>query len=222
MVQPTTPPESIAFARYIAWLDARDPFTESGPVALVIAATLPGLDKTGSLLAIREVGESERNQYRVLELQGDSAVFEHAIAPYLEAQREAEDLPRSSVVISPQNYKFCYAGTAGTGDRAAYIFRITPRENRAGLIRGEIWIERLTGAPVLVTGHLVKTTSSSIRRINVASEMTLVDGYPFARTTHMTIESQPVGRAELTIIELPLGSAEQGAAPPLISAGRRP
>ena len=62
MVHPTTPPESIAFARYIAWLDARDPFTESGPVALAIAATLPGLDKTGSLLAIREVGESERKQ----------------------------------------------------------------------------------------------------------------------------------------------------------------
>src|SRR6266542_2981232 len=36
IVQPTTA-ESIAFARYIAWLHARDPFTESGPVALAIA-----------------------------------------------------------------------------------------------------------------------------------------------------------------------------------------
>src|SRR6266852_4157877 len=41
IVQPTTPPESIAFARYIAWLQARDPFAESGPVALTIVASLP-------------------------------------------------------------------------------------------------------------------------------------------------------------------------------------
>src|SRR5260221_5711419 len=48
IVQPSTPPESIAFARYIAWLQARDPFAESGPVALTIVASLPGLDKQGS------------------------------------------------------------------------------------------------------------------------------------------------------------------------------
>jgi hypothetical protein len=222
MVQPTTPPESIAFARYVAWLDARDPFTESGPVALAIAATLPGLDKTGSLVAIREVGESERNQYGILGLEGDSIVFERAIAPYLESQREAEDLPRSSVIISPQNYKFCYAGTVGTGDRAVYIFRIKPKENRPGLIRGEIWIEPLTGTPVLVTGHLVKAASSTIRSINVAIEITLVDGHPFARTTHTMVETQPVGRAELTIIELPLRFSDPDTTSPLVTGTGRP
>jgi hypothetical protein len=223
MVQPTTPPESLAFARYLAWLNARDPFTESGPVALAIAASLPGLDKQGSLLAIREVGgESERNQYGIVGIEGDSIVFERAIAPYLAEQRAAEDLPRSSAIISPQNYNFCYAGTAETGDRTAYIFRITPKQNRAGLIRGEIWIEPLTGAPVLVTGQLVKTASSSIRLINVASEIILVDGHPFARTTHTTVETRPVGRAELTIIELPLRLSDQDAIPPSVSGiGRR-
>jgi len=143
IVQPTTPPESIAFARYIAWVHARDPFTESGPVALAIVASLPGLDKQGSLLAIREVGESERSQYGVLELQGDSIVFERVIAPYFVAQRLAEDLPRSSVIITPRNYRFCYAGAVETGDSTAYIFRIAPKKNRAGLIRGELWIEPL-------------------------------------------------------------------------------
>ena len=73
IVQSTTN-ESMAFARYIAWLHARDPFTESGPVALAVVASLPGLDKQGSLLAIREVGESERTQYGILELQGDAIV----------------------------------------------------------------------------------------------------------------------------------------------------
>jgi hypothetical protein len=222
IVQPTTPPESIAFARYIAWLQARDPFTDSASVALAIVASLPGLNKQGSLLAIREAGKSERGPYGILELQGDTIVFERAIAPYLEAQRQAEDLPHSSVIITPRNYRFCYAGRVETGDSAAYIFRITPKKNRAGLIRGELWIEPLTGAPVLVSGYLVKAPSTSIRGINVVREIAFLDGYPFARTAHMIIETRPVGRAELTIIEFPLGLADPDATPPSISGAGRP
>jgi hypothetical protein len=185
-------------------------------------ASLPGLDKQGSLLAIRDVGESERSRYGILELQGDSIVFERVIAPYLVAQRQTEDLPASSIVITPRNYKFRYAGAVKTGDSAAYIFRITPKKNRAGLIRGELWIEPLTGAPVLVSGYLVKTPSTSIRGINVVREITFVDGYPWARTTHVMIETRPVGRAELTIIELPLRLPDQRARPLSISGGSRP
>src|SRR5258708_141275 len=219
-LQPTTT-ESMAFARYIAWLQ-RDPFTESSPVALAIVGSLPGLDKQGSLLAIREAGEFERSQSGILELQGDSIVFERVITPYLAAQRQAQDMPRSSVIISPRNYKFRYAGTVETGDSAAYVFRITPKKNRAGLIRGELWIDPLTGAPVLVSGCLVKTPSTSIRSVNVVREITLVDGDPRARTTHMTIETRPVGRAELTIMELPLHLPDRHAKPPSISARSTP
>jgi hypothetical protein len=146
------------------------------------------------------------------------------IGPYLVAQRQAEDLPLSSVIVTPRNYKFRYAGALKTGDSAAYVFRITPKKNRAGLIRGELWIEPVTGAPVLVTGYLVKTPSTSIRGIHVVREITFVDGYPCARTTHMTVETRPVGRAELTIIELPLGLADPDETPALISveeAGRK-
>jgi hypothetical protein len=214
-VQPTTN-ESQAFARYVAWLHARDPFTGTDPVALAIVASLPGLDKQGGLLAIRDAGESERSQYGILALQGDSIVFERVIAPYLVAQRQAEDLPLSSVIISPRNYKFRYAGIVETGDSVAYIFRITPKKNRAGLIRGELWIEPVTGAPILVTGRLVKTPSTSIRGINVVREITFVNGFPHARTTHMMIETRPVGRSELTIIELPLRLPDQDAIQPSI------
>jgi hypothetical protein len=222
VVQPTAPPESIAFARYIAWLQARDPFTELGPVALAIEASLPGLDKKASLLAIRNVDESERSQYEILELQGDAIVLERAIVPYFLAQRETEDLPRSSVDITPRNYNFRYAGAIETRDHMAYIFQITPKEHRAGLIRGELWIEPITGVPVLVKGHLIEAPSASVRSIDVVREITLVDGYPLARTTHMNIETRSLGRAELTIIEFPLGLAEPDATPPSISEVIRP
>jgi hypothetical protein len=216
MIQ-SAPNQSLAFARYIAWLNAHDSFTESSPVALAIVASLPGLDKQGSLLAIRDTGESERSQYGILALQGAPIVFERVIAPYLLAERLAENLPRSSVIITPRNYRFCYAGTVENGDRAVYVFRITPKENRAGLIRGELWIEPVTGAPVLVTGHLVKTRSTSIRAIHIVREIAIMDGFPRARRTHMVIETRPVGRAELTIIELSVRLLDQHARP----VGRR-
>jgi hypothetical protein len=223
IVQPITPTtnERIAFARYIAWLQAGDPFTEAGPVALSVVASLPGLEKQGRLVAIRAAGESARSQYGILDLQGDSIVFQWVIAPYLVAQHQAEDIPLSSVVITPRNYNFHYAGEVETGDQSAYVFRITPKKNRAGLIRGELWIEPVTGAPVLVTGDLVKTPSTSIRSINVVREITFVNGCPCVRTTHMTIETRPVGLAELTIVELPLGLFDQGAAQPLLSEQNR-
>jgi hypothetical protein len=221
IVQPTTN-ESIAFARYTDWLHARDPFTESGPVALAVMASLPGMDKQASLLAIRDVGESERSQYVILELAGDSIVFEHVIVPYFVAQRQTEGLPLSSVLITPRNYNFRYAGPIETGENAAYVFRIKPKENRAGLIRGELWIEPVTGTPVLVVGRLAKTRSASIRAINFSREITFVDGHPCARTTHMIIETQPVGRAELTIVELPLRLPDSQARPSSVDGVSKP
>ncbi len=213
IVQPKTS-ESIAFARYIAWLQGRDPFAESGPVALAIVASLPGLDEQSSLLAIREAGESERSQYEILERQGDAMLFDRVTTSYFLAQRQAEDLPLSSVIITPRNYKFRYAGTVEVGDKAAFIFRITPKKNHAGLIRGELWIDPLTGAPVMVTGQLVKAPSNSIRSIQITSEIRFADGYPCARTTRMMIETRPVGRAELTISELSLRLPDPDPTPP--------
>ena len=208
----TTTNESLAFARYIAWLHARDTFTESGPVALRITASVPGLNKQGSLSAIRDVEESERSEYAITEQWGDSIVFARVIVPYVTVQRQAEDLPLSSVLITPQNYKFRCAGLADTGARAAYVFRITPKKRRVGLIRGELWIDSVTGAPVLVTGQFVKTPSIStsgisvVGEITVVREITFVDGHPFARTTHMSAQTRPMGRVNLTIVESPLKS----------------
>jgi len=115
----TASAESLAFARYIASLQERNPFAESGPVAVEVEASLPGLYKQSRLLAIRQTGESERSEYRVLQIEGDATVTQEVIAPYLAVQEQAEDLPLSSVAITPATYKFRYMGEAGTGDMSA-------------------------------------------------------------------------------------------------------
>jgi hypothetical protein len=202
----------LAFARYIASIQERDPFTESGPVAVEIEASLPGLYKETRLLAIRQTGESERSEYRVLEIEGDAIVAQEVIARYLVVEAQLTDLPPSSVAITPVNYKFKYKGEIGTGSSLAYVYWITPRKKRDGLLQGQLWIDSETGAAILQAGRLVKSHASLPGNIEVVRNTQLLDGNLRIRSTHVTIETR-AGRGELTITEIPLSAPVQERGP---------
>jgi hypothetical protein len=72
-LEPQVLTRTLFFARYIAWLQNRDPFTESGPVAMSSQGSLPGLYKDAELVATRATGEDERSQYLVVGMEGDGA-----------------------------------------------------------------------------------------------------------------------------------------------------
>ena len=207
-------PGSLAFARYIASIHRRDPFTESGPVAVVIEASLPGRQKQSRLLAIRETGESERAEYKVLESDGDPRVTEEVIEPYLAQQKKIEDLPLSSVIITPANYKFRFVGEVGMDGASASVFRIVPKKKRAGLIRGEVWLDSETGLAIVQAGYFVKTASAEVRRIEIVRDTKLQHGSPYSRITRVAVETRRSGRGYLTVTEFP--PAAVGAA---VSAG---
>jgi hypothetical protein len=151
--------------------------------------------------AVRETNACERSEYNGIRFEGDSIVKQQVIARYLAAQEQAEGVPYSSVAVTPANYKFRYAGTIDTGATRLYVFQITPRKNRAGMIRGEVWIDSATGVAVHQEGRFVKRPSVFIRQIDVTRDMNLRDGVPFIRITHVAIGTRMVGRAELTIVE---------------------
>jgi hypothetical protein len=104
---------ALAFGRYLASIHERNPFTESGPIALEIEASLPRLAKHGSMQAVRQTGASERSEYEAIKFDGDSTIKHEVIARYLAAEEQAEGLPYSSVAVTPANYKFRYAGCSG-------------------------------------------------------------------------------------------------------------
>jgi hypothetical protein len=210
---------ALAFGRYLASIQERNSFTESGPVEVEIEASLPGLAKQGSMRAIRQTGASERSEYSEIEFDGDSTVKHEVIGRYLSAQEQAEGLPYSSVAVSPANYKFRYAGSVETNGNTVYVFQIAPKKKRAGLIQGQIWIDSATGIAVHQAGRFVKRPSVFIRRIEVARDTNLRDGLPSTRVTHVAIDTRLVGRAELTITERPLQTADREAAQLVISQG---
>jgi hypothetical protein len=204
-----------AFAKYAASLQERNPFIEAGPVRVEIEASLPGLGKQGSMLAVRETGDSERSEYHVITLDGDSTVTHQVIARYLSAQEHAEGLPYSSVAVTPANYTFRYIGSVETDGSIAYVFQVTPREKREGLFRGQIWIDSVTGTAIHQEGRFVKRPIF-VRRIEVARDTQLSNGLPFSRVTHVAIETR-VGRAELKITECPFAMMDSEAAGQLVA-----
>jgi hypothetical protein len=195
---------ALAFARYLASLQDRSPFTESGPIDVEIEASLPGLAKQGSMEAVRQIGAYERSQYSSSKFDGDSTVKHQVIARYLAAEEQAEGLPYSSVAVTPVNYNFRYMGSVETSGTVAYVFQIAPKKKRDGLIEGQIWIDSATGIAIRQTGRFVKRPSVFIRKIEVTRDTNLRDELPYTRVTHIAIDTRSAGRAELTIIERPL------------------
>ena len=192
---------ALAFGKYIASLQERNLFTESGQVSMEIDASLPSLAKEGRMFAVRHTNASERSEYSDVRLDGDPTVKHEVIARYLAAEEQAEGIPYSSVAVTPANYKFRYAGSVETRGTMVYIFQITPKTKRTGLIRGQIWIDSTTGIAVHQVGRVVKQPSVFIRRIEVSRDVNLREGVPCVRVTNVAIYTRLMGRAELKITE---------------------
>jgi hypothetical protein len=195
------PAASLALERYLAGAANSAPWSEPNAVLLEIDASLPGLAERGNLRAIRQWPEVQTPDYRVIRIEGDAMVKQRVIAGYLTAEKEAAARPPSSVALTLANYKFRYL--ASSGGTPHYAFKITPRHKRTGLIKGELWIDGATGLAVHEAGYLVNRPSIFIRRLKITRDVSLRDGAPYLRTTHLDIDVRFVGRAELAIIESP-------------------
>lgn len=201
---------AVAFARYIVGLERESPW---GLETVEVDASLPKLKKQGRLSAIRRLLPHGTPEYQVLEIAGDQTVKQQVIARYLSAQVRAAAIPASSVAITLANYKFLYTGSVKTGGTTAYVFLITPRKKREGLIKGALWLDGETGAAVRQSGYLVKKPSIFVKRVDVTRETALRDGIAELRVTHLSVETRLVGRAQLVIRERLCATQDDGPAP---------
>jgi hypothetical protein len=201
------PAPSLLLARYTAGLEKIQPSLERRTVVLDIEASLPKVSKHASLQAIRRWIPFDGPEYHVLQSEGDRTVRQQVIARYLSVESQAETKSDSSVAVSPANYKFHYICSIGTGGTLTYVYQITPRRKRVGFIQGELWIDVSTGIAVRKAGHLVKSPSMFVRRVNVQQYTDIREGRPYLRITRLEIDTRLVGRAELTIQERPCATS---------------
>ena len=199
------PPAGMALERFIA----NQPPDSRTPVETIeIEASLPKMNKSGRLRAIRRTLSSSHPEYQVLEISGDSMVKHELIVRYLHADERAAELSSESTAITPANYNFRYVGAVQVGDDLAYVFRIIPLKKRQGLINGVLWIDAQAGIAVRVSGYLVKNPSIFLKRVNVTRENHLRGGVVEARITHLLIDTRLVGSARLVVTERPAGTFE--------------
>jgi len=192
-------PHAVALERYITAQTMH--VEEPGGTLVEMNASLPKLGKSGRLRAILHRAPDHNLKFEVLLVEGDSTVKHEVIARYLTAQIRAEEIPASSIAVTPENYRFRYAGSIGTAGKLSYIFEIKPKKKRPGLIEGHLWIDGTTGLAVHQDGHLVKSPSVFIRRVEISRTIENRDGVPYLRTTHLDIDTRLVGHAVLTIEE---------------------
>lgn len=132
---------------------------------------------------------------------------QQVIARYLTAQSDAEAIPSASLAINAENYRFHFLRSFATGRGVTHVFEIVPKQKRAGLIRGELWLDAVSGLAIRQSGILVKWPSVFVRKMEIARDTELVAGRPSLRTTHISIDTRLAGRAELTVSERPLALA---------------
>ena len=159
--------------------------------------SLPSLNKSGTMRALRQISRVGRITYDALTFQGDNTVKKDVIARYMEAEMKATD--GNSIAINEKNYKFKYRGLVSEGDWQLHLFELSPRAKRVGLFKGWLWIHAATGLPVREQGELVKNPSIFLKRVSFVRDYVIENGVAIPKRLESTIETRVVGRAELKI-----------------------
>jgi hypothetical protein len=193
----------MAFAQYVVSQE-RDPFPKSGPVMILIEASLPELYKSAALVAVRGPAENEPGEPHVLQFAGDGTVAAEVIDRYFALRQRIDRLPLASIAVTPANYKFHFGGDVKTGGGAAYIYDVTAKKKGPGLVSGQLWMDAATGRELLLSGHLSDLPLTA-GPVDVVRDTTLMNGSAILRVTHVAFTIPRLGRAELVVTEMVLG-----------------
>ena len=163
-----------------------------------IEATVPTLQKSGRLRALRQISRLGVITYRRIIFQGDKLIQNDVIAKFLQAEKEASE-KTSNIGITPDNYKFKYYGAFGGGDWTLQLFELMPRQKRPGLFRGWLWVENKTCLAVREQGEFVKSPSIFLKKIAFVRDYEIRDGIAVPTRLHSDVETRVVGLAQLNV-----------------------
>jgi hypothetical protein len=194
--QPLTASE--ALDRYLA--RSRDGQSEcSGLVlAVQIDASLPHLKKQGSMSGFRQISGAGRVAYRDLQFNGDSVIKTQVVARFL-ASDTAPPEGKASANVTRENYSFVYESTSDYNGLSAFVFRLEPKRKRAGLLRGELWLDANTAAPLRLWGDFVKSPSIFVRSFRLVLDYQGLHECIQPLRLILDVQTRIVGEAEATV-----------------------
>jgi hypothetical protein len=187
-----------ALDRYLEATHDAQPGCSDLVFAVQIDASLPKLKKQGSMSGFRFVSRAGQIVYRGLRFTGDNLVKTNVIARFL--ANDADGRERAAdTAVTRQNYTFVYQKAAGYNGLTAYVFRLTPRQKRPGLFKGELWLEADTAAPLRLWGDLVKSPSIFVRGFRFVQDYQNLNQCSRPLRVLLTIQTRLAGEADMAM-----------------------
>ena len=162
-----------------------------------IDASMPSLKKQGSMTGFRRIVRPGQVVYQGLRFTGDTFVRNQVIARFLTHDRDPSG--QGDVGLTPANYVFTFAKAADYNGLLAYVFLLKPRRKRAGLFRGELWLNANTAAPLRMWGDLVKSPSLFVSSFRFVQDYQTAAGCNAPLRILLTSRARVAGKVEMTV-----------------------
>lgn len=182
---------------YLRSASARQAAMQGGEMEVEIRARLPKLRAAGVFRALRRVSCAGQVTYQALEFSGDARIKKEVITRYLAAESQLGDV--ANVAVTSDNYEFRLKTATNADGWNVRIFQLKPKEKRAGLFKGELWLDAATGMPLREAGQFVKVPSIFLKRIRFVRDYEIRGGVSIPKSIESVVETRLAGRAELSI-----------------------
>jgi hypothetical protein len=166
----------------------------------LIRAQLPDTSQSGEYEVQQHYLAPRTLAFKALRFTGDAFVKTNIIVRFLQSEVDhaQKDDPALNA-ISPANYKFSYKGTSQLDGRTVHAYQLKPRQKRAGLFRGRIYVDAYTGSLVRAEGRPVKSPSLFIKKIDFVQDYADIGPFTFPVHIHSEASARIVGR---TIVDV--------------------
>jgi len=189
----------------------------------LIRAQLPDTAQSGEYEVQQHYLAPRTLAFKALRFTGDAFVKTNVIIRLL--QSEVDHLQKDDPAlnaISPANYKFSYKGTNELEGRMVHVYQLKPREKRAGLFKGRIYVDAYTGSLVRAEGRPVKSPSLFIKKIDFIQDYADIGPFTFPVHIHSEATARIVGRAIVDVYQRDYQPIANGVANTAVEAQQRP
>jgi hypothetical protein len=168
----------------------------------LIRAQLPDTSQSGEYEVQRHYLAPRTLAFKALRFTGDAFVKTNVIIRLLQSEVDhvQKDDPAQNA-ISPANYKFSYKGTSQLEGRLVHVYQLKPRQKRAGLFKGRIYVDAYTGSLVRAEGRPVKSPSLLIKKIDFVQDYADIGPFTFPVHIHSEARARIVGRAIVDVYQ---------------------
>ena len=166
-----------------------------------IEAELPQTAQKGSYELRRMYSAPRSLAFKAVNFVGDSFVKTNVIARLLQSEVDHAKTPDTgNVAITTDNYKFVYKGVEEVeGAQPVHVFQVKPRQKRAGLFKGKVYLDVYSGGMRHAEGIMVKSPSFFVKNIQFSQDYIEVDGFDMVSHIHSTADARIIGRTVVDI-----------------------